>query len=99
MFRFQLRPRPNGQSLDGNGKDAAARGSGDLRRSGKAGAQVLRPVLQSYDYLEVLGFLAGRGLLRGGYAGGANDRVVADLGHGRWEDLFGNRIDADFSGL
>ena len=76
-----------------------ARGRRDLRGGGKSGTQVLRRVLQRDHDLEILGFLAGRSLLRRGDAGGADDGVVADLGDDCLENLLGNGVDGDFGGL
>jgi hypothetical protein len=58
-----------------------------------------RPGIEGDDDLEVLGFLGAGGALAGGDAGGAEQRLVADLGDVALEDAAGERVDGDVGGL
>ncbi len=56
-------------------------------------------IVERDDHLEVLGFFGAGGGLRGGHAGGAQQRLIADQGDVALEDLVGQRVDGDFSRL
>ena len=56
-------------------------------------------LIERDDDLEVLGFFGAGGGLRGGDAGGAQQRLVADFGDVALEDPAGKGIDGDVGGL
>ena len=62
-----------------------ARG-GDLGRGGESGPQLVGGLVERDDDLEVLGLFGAGGGLRGGDAGGAQQRLVADQGDVALED-------------
>ena len=67
--------------------------------AGEAGAQIVGGLVERDDDFEVLGLFGAGGGLRGGDAGGAQQRLVADLGDVALEDLAGKGIDGDVGRL
>src|ERR1022692_3912721 len=95
LLRFQIALLADGERLDRNGERVFARGRGDFGGTGEPRADFIRRVVHGDYHLEVFGFLAGDGALRGGDAGGAQNGGVADFGHMAFEGLVGNGVDGD----
>ena len=72
---------------------------GDLGGGGEAGPQLVGGLVEGDDDLEVLGLFGAGGGLRGGDAGGAQQRLIADQGDVALEDLAGKGVDGDVGGL
>ena len=63
------------------------------------GRSSLVGVVQRDHDLEVLGLLGAGGGLRGGYAGGAQQGLIADQRHVPFEDLAGQGVHGHIGGL
>ena len=85
----------HGESLNGQRQHVGLVGGGDLGRGRQAGAQLVGGVVEGDNYLEVLGLLGAGGGLRGGYAGGAKQGLVADQRDVALENLAGEGVDGD----
>src|SRR5580658_6854558 len=99
LLHFQVALLPNRQRLNGDRQGTRTRRRGDLGSAGKAGPyQVLRNVKSDHD-LEIFGFLARRGALRGGESRGANNSRVADFNHIALERSVRDGVNGHLRGL
>src|SRR5271165_899884 len=79
LLRRQFAPLPDRQGLDRNGERVVPGRRCDSRGCREPRQQVGWRVLNSYDDLKILGFLAARGRLCRRHAGRPKNRVVPDL--------------------
>src|ERR1017187_1997646 len=91
------------QRLNGDDESVGFLRDRDLCGGGETGTEVVEllrgELVEGDDNLEVLGLLGASGGLRGGDSGGAQQRLVADLGDMAFEGAAGERIDGDVGGL
>ena len=83
------------QRLNGDGEGVRFVRGGDLGGAGEAGTEVDLDGVEGDDDLEVLGLFGAGGGLRGGDAGGAQERLIADFGDVAFEGLAGEGVDGD----
>ena len=89
----------DGERLNRNAQNAAASRGRNLGGRREAWAQVRGRIGEGHHDLEILGFLAGRGGLRGGDTGRAHDRVVSDFADDAVEDFARDGVDGHVRGL
>ena len=87
------------QGLDGQGEHAELVGGSDFGSGGEAGPQIGGRIVEGDDDLKVLGFFSAGGGLRGGYAGGAEQGLVAGQGYMAFENFAGQGVNGDIGRL
>ncbi len=94
-----LRGIAHDQRLNGDGEGVRLVRGGDLGGAGEAGTEIDLDGVEGDDDLEVLGLFGAGGGLRGGDAGGAQQRLIADFGDLAGEGLAGEGVDGDVGRL